>query len=137
MNIFVKLLISLVIAGIAYAIIFFVPGMDAPLPLFLAFAITAGLSALLGGGKSSSTLGHRAERDFTSGTEREEGVVKWFNSSKGFGFIIRDDGEEIFVHYRSIIGADEGRRSLRDGQQVSYVVTDSDKGPQAEEVEGL
>ena len=63
------------------------------------------------------------------------GTVKWFNDSKGFGFITRDNGEEIFVHFRSILG--EGRRSLRDGQRVSYVVSDSDKGPQAEEVEGL
>ncbi len=66
---------------------------------------------------------------------REEGQVKWFNSSKGFGFITKDDGEEIFVHFRSILG--EGRRGLRDGQRVSFRVADSDKGPQAEEVEGL
>jgi CspA family cold shock protein len=67
--------------------------------------------------------------------DREEGEVKWFNVTKGFGFITRDNGEEIFVHFRSIRG--EGRRSLRDGQRVSYVVSDSDKGPQAEDVEGL
>ncbi len=66
---------------------------------------------------------------------REQGTVKWFNASKGFGFIVREDGEEIFVHFRSIRG--EGRRSLRDGQSVSFVVADSDKGPQAEDVEGL
>jgi len=71
----------------------------------------------------------------TSSANREEGEVKWFNVTKGFGFITRDNGEEIFVHFRSILG--EGRRSLRDGQRVSYVVSDSDKGPQAEEVEGL
>jgi cold shock CspA family protein len=66
---------------------------------------------------------------------RETGTVKWFNGSKGFGFIIRDNGEEIFVHYRSIRG--EGRRSLRDGQSVSFQVEQTDKGPQAEDVEGL
>jgi CspA family cold shock protein len=71
----------------------------------------------------------------SSSAKREEGEVKWFNVTKGFGFITRDNGEEIFVHFRSILG--EGRRSLRDGQRVSYVVSDSDKGPQAEEVEGL
>ncbi|MEH6583548.1 MAG: cold-shock protein [Halioglobus sp.] len=59
--------------------------------------------------------------------------MKWFNVSKGFGFITRDNGEEIFVHFRSIRG--EGRRSLRDGQRVSFVVADSDKGLQAEEVD--
>jgi CspA family cold shock protein len=71
----------------------------------------------------------------SSSAKREEGEVKWFNVTKGFGFITRDNGEEIFVHFRSILG--EGRRSLRDGQRVTYVVSDSDKGPQAEEVEGL
>jgi CspA family cold shock protein len=63
---------------------------------------------------------------------RENGQVKWFNVSKGFGFITKDDGEEIFVHFRSIRG--EGRRSLRDGQRVSFIVAQSDKGPQAEDV---
>ena len=61
--------------------------------------------------------------------------MKWFNVSKGFGFITRDSGEEIFVHFRSIRG--EGRRSLRDGQRVSFVVADSDKGLQAEEVDAI
>jgi len=69
---------------------------------------------------------HRPDQD------RETGKVKWFNVSKGFGFIIKDDGEEIFVHFRSIRG--EGRRSLRDGQRVSFVVAHSDKGPQADDV---
>ena len=67
--------------------------------------------------------------------EREQGTVKWFNGTKGFGFIIRDNGEEIFVHFRSIRG--EGRRGLRDGQKVSFVVAQRDKGPQAEDVEAL
>jgi CspA family cold shock protein len=71
----------------------------------------------------------------SSSAKREEGEVKWFNVTKGFGFISRENGEEIFVHFRSIRG--EGRRSLRDGQRVTFVVTDSDKGPQAEDVEGL
>ena len=61
--------------------------------------------------------------------------MKWFNGTKGFGFIIRDNGEEIFVHYRSIAG--EGRRGLRDGQAVEFRVETTDKGPQAEDVAGL
>jgi CspA family cold shock protein len=65
---------------------------------------------------------------------REHGTVKWFNVTKGFGFIVKDDGEEIFVHFRSIRG--EGRRSLRDGQRVNFIVAQSDKGPQAEDVVG-
>ncbi|WP_235898591.1 cold shock domain-containing protein [Parahaliea maris] len=61
--------------------------------------------------------------------------MKWFNVSKGFGFIIREDGDEIFVHFRSIRG--DGRRSLRDGQRVGFVVGNSAKGPQAEDVVAL
>ena len=64
-----------------------------------------------------------------------KGTVKWFNVSKGFGFITKDDGEEIFVHFRSIRGG--GRRGLKDGQEVTFVVAQSDKGPQAEDVEGI
>ncbi len=63
---------------------------------------------------------------------REQGTVKWFNDSKGFGFIQRASGEDIFVHFRAIQG--EGYRSLKEGQTVEYVVTQSDKGLQAEEV---
>jgi CspA family cold shock protein len=76
-----------------------------------------------------------AARPTANDANRVHGLVKWFNVSKGFGFITQDNGEEIFVHFRSIRG--EGRRGLRDGQEVTFVVADSDKGPQAEDVEGL
>lgn len=65
-------------------------------------------------------------------SERETGVVKWFNDSKGFGFIQRQDGEDIFVHFRAIKG--EGFRSLRDGQKVEFSVVEGQKGLQAEDV---
>ena len=67
---------------------------------------------------------------------REQGEVKWFNRSKGFGFIIRESGDEIFVHQRSIRGADDARSRpvLRDGEAVEFVVTEHDKGLQAEDV---
>jgi cold shock CspA family protein len=69
---------------------------------------------------------------------RESGTVKWFNRSKGFGFIVRESGDEIFVHQRSIRSDGEGgeqrRPSLRDGQAVSFVVVERDKGNQAEDV---
>lgn len=69
--------------------------------------------------------------------ERESGTVKWFNRSKGFGFIIRDNGGEIFVHYRSIRAEGGDRRpGLRDGQNVSFVAVESPKGWQAEDVTG-
>lgn len=63
---------------------------------------------------------------------REQGTVKWFNDSKGFGFIQRESGEDIFVHFRAIQG--DGYRSLQDGQKVEFIVTEGDKGLQAEEV---
>ncbi len=70
----------------------------------------------------------------TAGTgKKETGSVKWFNASKGFGFITRANGEEIFVHFRSIVG----QRSLRDGQRVEFAVTNGSKGLQAEEVVAL
>ena len=58
--------------------------------------------------------------------------VKWFNDAKGFGFIQRESGEDIFVHFRAIQG--DGYRSLQDGQKVEFVVTEGEKGLQAEEV---
>jgi CspA family cold shock protein len=65
----------------------------------------------------------------------EQGVVKWFNSEKGFGFISREQGEDVFVHFRAI--ASEGYRSLEEGQRVEFVVTQGQKGPQAENVKVL
>ncbi|MBD9499700.1 cold shock domain-containing protein membrane protein [Pseudomonas sp. BGr12] len=66
------------------------------------------------------------------GENRETGTVKWFNTSKGFGFISRDSGEDIFVHFRAIRG--EGHRILIEGQRVEFSVVQRDKGLQAEDV---
>lgn len=63
---------------------------------------------------------------------REKGTVKWFNNSKGFGFIQRDQGNDVFVHFRAIKG--DGYRSLEEGQRVEFNVTQGPKGPQADEV---
>ena len=65
-------------------------------------------------------------------SNRDTGKVKWFNDSKGFGFIEREIGDDVFVHYRSIKG--EGFRSLKQGSRVEFTVTQSAKGFQAEEV---
>jgi CspA family cold shock protein len=67
--------------------------------------------------------------------EREVGTVKWFNDSKGFGFISRENGTDVFVHFSSIRG--EGYRSLEDGQQVEFEVVEGDKGLQAQDVVAL
>jgi len=67
--------------------------------------------------------------------EREIGTVKWFNDSKGFGFIARENGEDVFVHFSSIRG--EGYKSLEDGQKVEFTVVAGEKGPQAQDVVAL
>ena len=64
-----------------------------------------------------------------------QGTVKWFNAEKGFGFISREDGDDVFVHHSAIVG--EGYRSLDEGQQVSFDVTQGKKGPQASNVTKL
>jgi CspA family cold shock protein len=63
---------------------------------------------------------------------RENGTVKWFNNSKGYGFIQRDQGEDVFVHFRAIRG--DGYRSLEEGQRVEFSVGQGQKGLQAEDV---
>lgn len=67
--------------------------------------------------------------------EKEQGTVKWFNGSKGYGFIERDSGEDIFVHFSAIIG--DGFRTLDEGQRVEFIVAEGEKGPQAQEVVAL
>lgn len=69
-------------------------------------------------------------------SERETGIVKWFNDSKGFGFIERDQGKgDAFVHHSAING--EGFKTLAEGQRVEFVVTQGEKGPKAESVTAL
>ena len=65
-------------------------------------------------------------------SEQVEGTVKWFNEEKGFGFIAREGGEDVFVHFTAINM--EGRRTLLEGQNVTFEVTAGQKGPQAENV---
>ena len=65
-------------------------------------------------------------------SERIIGTVKWFNGSKGYGFIEREDGDDVFVHYSSIQG--DGYRNLEEGQQVEFSVENGPKGLQAANV---
>lgn len=64
--------------------------------------------------------------------ERESGIVKWFDNAKGYGFIQRDGGGDVFVHYSNIVGV--GFRSLAEGQRVEFNVEEGLKGPQAQNV---
>ena len=64
--------------------------------------------------------------------QREQGTVKWFNDSKGFGFVQRENGEDIFVNFRAIKG--DGYHSLKEDERIEFIVTEGQKGLQAEEV---
>jgi len=65
-------------------------------------------------------------------SERQSGTVKWFNNSKGYGFIERESGEDVFVHFRAIRG--DGFKTLKDGQKVEFNLIEGQKGLQAEDV---
>lgn len=65
-------------------------------------------------------------------SERENGTVKWFSNNKGYGFIEREDGPDVFVHFSSI--QSDGYRSLEEGQRVEFTIEQGPKGPQAASV---
>ena len=131
-----KIAISIVIGLIAYAISelalndgFHIPRTVQEISLLCLFIATSFASQLVGG--SSSENESEGESSYSS-SDREMGTVKWFNVRKGYGFITRDAGDDVFVHFRNIEGS--GRRSIEEGGRVSFVVTDGDKGLQADEV---
>ncbi|SBS35037.1 Cold shock-like protein CspLA [Marinomonas aquimarina] len=105
---------------------------------FLVTLVTVYLGAVLSRSEASAEATSTADsgNDETEVEEenddREVGTVKWFNSSKGFGFLTMDNGDDVFVHYRAIRG--RGRRFLIEGQKVRFNVTEGEKGKQAENV---
>lgn len=96
----------------------------------LALLALATLSAVLGG-MTLSVPSLPMPRSKSS----VEGNIKWFNGTKGFGFITGDDGVEVFVHFRNVNGLN--KREIKPGQRVRYAVAESDRGPQAEDVTPL
>jgi cold shock protein len=66
--------------------------------------------------------------------QQQMGTVKWFNDEKGYGFISRDNGPDVFVHFRAIMSNGPGRRSLHEGQKVQFKIVQGQKGLQAENV---
>lgn len=68
-------------------------------------------------------------------SEREKGKVKWFNNTKGYGFIERENGTDIFVHFSAI--QMEGYRTLKENMEVEFTVAEGKNGPQAEDVVGI
>lgn len=101
---------------------------------FLAATLLAGLgnSSVASNRRPGYVPSGNDMQDDEENDDREEGTVKWFNVSKGFGFITRSNGEDVFVHFRNIRG--RGHRSLTEGQRVRFNVHRSEKGLQAEDV---
>jgi len=92
---------------------------------FISILVASILAAKTGSSKSKTS-------DVAISGDQERGTVKWFNAAKGFGFITRENGEDVFVHFRSIQG--KGHRSLGEGQAVIFSVAEGDKGLQAVDV---
>lgn len=129
---------SMISALVVLAVVLQILILLAPLPaigdqpaVLLPLLILAGAAVLQLTGKLHKPSNQYAQPS-PSAENRETGTVKWFNTSKGFGFISRDSGEDIFVHFRAIRG--EGHRILIEGQRVEFSVVQRDKGLQAEDV---
>lgn len=127
-----KIFSAIIIGLIGYEItkLFLDNGLALPtttpeISLLLIFIVTAFVATLIPFGGASFVAAAPA-------SGREQGNVKWFNVRKGYGFITRDQGEDVFVHFRNI--EDKGRRGLKEGERVSFVVTMGDKGEQADQV---
>ncbi|VVO15763.1 cold-shock protein [Pseudomonas fluorescens] len=129
---------NLVSALLVLAVVLQILTLLAPLPVIggqpaiLVSLVTALIAVLLHLAISFYTSSPAAAAPSYDMTNRDTGTVKWFNTSKGFGFISRDSGDDIFVHFRAIRG--EGHRVLVEGQRVEFSVMNRDKGLQAEDV---
>ncbi|WP_325097252.1 cold shock domain-containing protein [Marinomonas spartinae] len=98
--------------------------------VYFAFTlVSVYVGAIISQGNASAS---QSQSDEDEDDDREQGTVKWFNSSKGFGFLTMENGDDVFVHYRAIRG--RGRRFLVEGQLVRFYVTEGEKGKQAENV---
>ena len=128
--------ISIVITLLACIPLYFLSEQEFSLTLsnFPIIALTLFIIVLISGFSSQSSSRLASDECHSVGyhSDREKGNVKWFNANKGFGFITRDSGDDVFVHFRSIRG--EGHRVLHDGQRVEFEVSDGEKGLQADDV---
>ena len=88
---------------------------------------------LLATSRRANGVSTTRSKELVEMADRENGTVKWFNDAKGFGFISRENGEDVFVHFRAI--QSQGFKSLKEGQKVSFTVVQGQKGLQADAVE--
>ena len=147
MQLIKKLIIAVILGLVAYELtkLLLDDGLQIPsttpeislLLLFIGTALAGIFSAGIGAqSKSAPKKARRTPASKTTGNadgNRESGTVKWFNVRKGYGFITRDQGDDIFVHFRNIDG--KGRRAINEGDRVSFIVTDGEKGLQADQVQ--
>ncbi len=147
-----KIVISIVIGLVAYGITKLsmngsiqIHDTTPEISLLLLFIATSFVSQFvsqfIGGGSAGATAsastnsGSSKRQRIYDSSEREMGTVKWFNVRKGYGFITRATGDDIFVHFRNIQAIEgKGRRAIEEGQRVSFVVITGDKGLQADGV---
>lgn len=134
-NIFLSLLISVVATTAVFQILGITSAVTEGLALLMSPEqapawLTIFIATLIAATVSPRMRNDAGQVEVAAG--RELGTVKWFNAAKGFGFITRDNGDDIFVHFRSIQG--KGHRSLGEGQKVSFAVAEGDKGMQAVDV---
>lgn len=139
-----SLFLSAIAAVLVPVLLASVAGVDVELSnvaaLLVVFVVTFAATFIAASGNgatatASSSQSYSDDEDDDISDEdddREQGTVKWFNVSKGFGFITRGNGDDVFVHFRNIRG--RGHRSLAEGQSVRFNVRESDKGLQAEDV---
>ncbi len=82
--------------------------------------------------QSPPRLAGTVRREVRGGTRLTQGTVKWFSNEKGYGFIARPDGDDVFVHFSAIVG--DGYRTLTEGQEVEFDIVEGPKGKQASNV---
>ena len=143
----VKLILAAILALVLFVALAFFESQALQLPSAtndwgkLAILFLGVLVATLLGGSNSGVSDeiddddHIEYDDEDDDADYEAGTVKWFNTKKGYGFITRENGEDLFVHFRNIKG--RGRRSLNDGESVTFVVIEGDKGLQADRVSAI
>jgi len=135
-----SLIVSVIAAVLVPVLLNSVAGVEVELSniaaLAVVFVVTFAAAFFASSGNNAGTeasVVNGAEEEYIDeNDDREQGTVKWFNVSKGFGFITRGEDDDVFVHFRNIRG--RGHRSLAEGQKVRFHVRESDKGLQAEDV---
>jgi CspA family cold shock protein len=143
----VKLILAAILALVLFVALAFFESQSLQLPSTtndwgkLAILFLGVLVATLLGGSNNSVSDEIDDDDLVEDDDEDDdadyetGTVKWFNTKKGYGFITRENGEDLFVHFRNIKG--RGRRSLNDGESVTFVVIEGDKGLQADRVSAI